>query len=157
MLALLLLPPVAAGGLWVRSYWRWTASTQRIFGVYANVVVSRGQLRIDTVPDAGTSGWVSWQDRSLEEDQGYLPPPDQTNLLGFHLETYDTFTGATGRVWVVPHWAVTGVTLLPFLFGRRWLRRAVPPGHCQSCGYDLRATPERCPECGRECGTAVKA
>jgi hypothetical protein len=54
--------------------------------------------------------------------------------------------------WViVPWWAACVPMIVPAAYWmlRRKRRRAVA-GLCRSCGYDLRATPDRCPECGTE-------
>jgi hypothetical protein len=78
------------------------------------------------------------------------PPPLRQELLPqFQLLT-------------VPHWFAA--TILGFLptartagFVGAWSRsgRRRRVGRCGHCGYDLRATPERCPECGAVCSSVV--
>lgn len=54
----------------------------------------------------------------------------------------------TYRSFALPTWPLIPLPLLPWLI--RSLRRSLRPrpGFCSNCGYDLRATPNRCPECG---------
>jgi hypothetical protein len=55
------------------------------------------------------------------------------------------------RAVVIPHWVfATLFAIPPLLRFRAWRRhrRRAMAGTCAKCGYDPRATPERCPECG---------
>jgi hypothetical protein len=73
--------------------------------------------------------------------------------LGFGASRIDLGlgTGAFAYRLQLPDWFLIGVTaMLPAT--RLWMlhcaRRRTRRGACLACGYDLRATPDRCPECG---------
>jgi hypothetical protein len=60
-----------------------------------------------------------------------------------------------GYGWIVaPHWLLVLATLPGAAWSVRRMWRSILAkirrnyGHCPACGYDVRATPDRCPECG---------
>jgi hypothetical protein len=86
-----------------------------------------------------------------------LPPPRL--LVKYERAPVDIISGYAAHRWIPPGSAVatTPVILLALpgllllgetLYRQYQRRRAARAGCCRKCGYDLRATPLRCPECG---------
>jgi hypothetical protein len=63
----------------------------------------------------------------------------------------DMFSGSE-KEWIFPIWIIASMAAMPpmiwILFRNIRRRRKPPSGICQKCGYDLRANPNLCPECG---------
>lgn len=75
------------------------------------------------------------------------------NRLGFYAERTDADTRLIFPLWV-PLALTGGLAAWAYrllVLARRERRRAAT-GLCPACGYDLRATPHFCPECGRTQG-----
>jgi hypothetical protein len=70
-------------------------------------------------------------------------------MFGFHIG-YGESRWWRDVMWIrIPLWFFLLLTCIaPLLWLDRRRFRTFPPGCCRNCGYDLRATPQRCPECG---------
>ncbi len=154
--AVALILNVVAAALWARSYgWTETAyiyrDTPRRRAV--SVSSSSGYLTAGDVSVAsgsiiqlGLGPWFqSWRGRPANEIQ--IP---WSGRLGFNYYR-DPGPGLTldlVRIWYGWVFVFLGVPPVAWLCSARSNRQRAAANLCRTCGYDLRATPERCPECG---------
>ena len=149
---------VLAAALWVRSYWVadgfvWKPSAAA--GSYYRAYFGGGGARLGRGEYSFNKSacFEHYTDRSPARQTGFHPETS-ADRLGFDYHRGSDSKGMPVVDLIVPMWAV--VLLAAVLPGCRmtWLwrdlrcRRKLASGRCASCGYDLRATPARCPECG---------
>ena len=163
IIVVLTLAAITSALLWLESWrcprsWAWSTFSPEIEGSFDCLIVSPLN-RINLV-----AGTIYFKHPKLI-DRTLSPTMRRVGLAGFWWSTTVLLPRSYGvqraellnkQLWYldlrVPLWApfvlfVTCPTLV-FLRGplRRWRHRR--RGQCLECGYDLRGSTERCPECG---------
>jgi hypothetical protein len=159
---------VAAVVAWPVSYWRGFAVARHAGAFYRTFTISRGHFLLQAfgsiASDVNPPGVTWWE--TAASAPGELRYIAIGQPIDFRAQTW-TFPRSLApdadfffyrRYRVGPNgyplwWIVIVTALLPLLGGvslrrRRAERRRLLVGHCPGCGYDCRATPGRCSECG---------
>lgn len=167
--AVLLLLSVAATAFWLRSH---------VVGDTLRWEERRGYVETKFAFDSAAGGvmlcrhWYHWEhlsdDAPIKREPDYkrfdwerdkhprrwadgINRPTFWDRVGFDVLISRSPTYTFHRL-VVPYWFVVLVlAVAPGWRLTRWWRRRRQRrlGHCFVCGYDIRATPDRCPECGQ--------
>lgn len=160
---------IALAAVAVRSYWRhdsivwgWRSPAERevqswrISSARGRLFVCRGGFR-DRRLDA-----ERFDQRFPQEvyngTPSYWTGPEwqigrESDFLGFNWIRHVPSATDWAYTMILPLWLPIALfAAMPLARGVRWVvavRRKRRHGLCPGCGYDLRASPERCPECGR--------
>jgi hypothetical protein len=146
---------IAAMVLWVRSYVTEDLVAYNRQGIGSLSMWSRdGRLSLwrDRYVEAGIlkQRRAGWQYETAPMKKPGRWPDGNSGRLGFVIER-DSRGQDLYRAVAIPWWAVTALLgIAPSVTVWRWAGRRNQRmlGLCEVCGYDLRASHERCPECG---------
>jgi hypothetical protein len=105
-------------------------------------------------------GWYLWH---ASYGVAAYPSFGERTVAGIGVGLDDS-PGRALSTWIfrltLPYRLICGAFSVPtFVALNRLIQRCrrKASGRCVNCGYDLRASPERCPECGAECGAVDNA
>ena len=141
---------IATVAIWVRSPGQWDMPAYEGGDVQATLTSLDGRVqyfRRSGFPRAEPR----WDFHSRPNPSGWMidsmPARRWYQRLGFDFRA--TRGIPRDLIIMLPYWFLALLTAAgPVGWMIQRLRRTPVSGRCARCGYDLRATPERCPECG---------
>ena len=162
--ALWLLLCLASAGLWVRSDWREDA-LQRVRpdgagggGTVLGLRCGGGGAAVYRISFSGPTQRYGppggWRRMTSTSRPARYAAGTWAHRLGFGHESHRG-PDFQWRAVIFPLWLPAALfAMFPAIRLPLYIRRhrRAREGHCPNCGYDLRATPKRCPECGTIAG-----
>jgi hypothetical protein len=142
---------LALAALWIRSYFAWDCfQFTRGKTLFCFQTTRPGSADIATV---GDTAFIPPQIVSGRYGPGTVRGTNGFDNMRFHVFNLGVGWPRPGQrdfYWIrLPLWLMM---LLCIPFPLWWIRYCRTPrhlpGHCKKCGYDLRASKNRCPECG---------